>query len=103
MNSLRFNDENEFDDLFKQQRDPVYIKAIEVLFRINKKCFLNGFNMKFLSMPIEHSIEGNYQSYRVIKMYLKEQMKSQIIADVSLVASLNDIKIPRLTQSAFNM
>ena len=50
-------------------------------------------------MPIEHSIEGNYQSYRVIKMYLKEQMKSQIIADVSLVASLNDIKIPRLTQS----
>lgn len=36
-------------------------------------------------------------------MYLKEQMKSKIIADVSLVASLNDIKIPRLTQSAFNM
>lgn len=59
--------------------------------------------MKFLSMPIEHSIEGNYQSYRVIKMYLKEQMKSKIIADVSLIASLNDIKIPRLTQSAFNM
>lgn len=42
-------------------------------------------------MPVEHSILGNYQSYRVLKLYLKEQMKSKIIADVSLVASLNEI------------
>jgi hypothetical protein len=36
-------------------------------------------------------------------MYLKEQMKSKIIADISLIASSNDIKIPRLTINAFDM
>jgi len=58
---------------------------------MNKKGFLNGFNLKYLSLSIEHSMLNNYQSYQVLKMYLKEQMKSKTIADISLIASNNEI------------
>ena len=99
---IQFDDKT-YEQNFKQQRDIVFKEAIEILFSINKKGFLNGFNMKFLSLSIEHSMLNNYWSYQIIKCFLKEQMKAKIVADVSLIASINDINSPVLTQSAVNM
>lgn len=53
---LMQHDEPEYEEQFKQQRDAVFTEAIQVLFKINKKSYLNGFNLKYLSLPIEHSL-----------------------------------------------
>lgn len=64
-----------------------------MLFKINRKGYLNFFNLKFLSLPIEHSIQGNYQAYQVVKMHIKESMKAKITADISSIANSNEIMI----------
>ena len=43
---------NDFTEIFKQQRDEIFNKAMETLFSINKKNYLNGFNLIYLSMPL---------------------------------------------------
>lgn len=58
---------------------------------------MNGFNMKFMSISIEHAALNNYWSYQIIKCFLKEQMKAKIVADISVIASTNDIISPVLT------
>ena len=57
------SDDKTYEQNFKQQRDVVFKDAIEILFSINKTGFLNGFNLKFLSISIEHSMLNNYWSY----------------------------------------
>ena len=48
--------ENEFEEKFLSQRENIYELGMKVLFMTNKKGFLNLFNLKYLSLPIEHSI-----------------------------------------------
>ena len=54
--SLSSFDEMEFDQQLKAQRDAVFVSGIEVLFKMNKKNFLNGINLKFFSISVEHSM-----------------------------------------------
>jgi hypothetical protein len=63
-------DENDYEDQFKSKRDDVFLSAIQALFAINKKGFLNGFNLKYLSLPIEHSHLHNFWAYTILKFYL---------------------------------
>ena len=86
-------EEADYEDEFPKHRDSVFTQAIQVLFKINRKGYLNFFNLKFLSMPIEHSIQYNYQAYQVIKMHIKESMKAKITADISSIANTNEIMI----------
>lgn len=73
---------NDFTEIFKQQRDEIFNKAMETLFSINKKNYLNGFNMIYLSMPLLIQGKNNYYSYQTLKIYISEQMKAKIITDV---------------------
>ena len=86
-------EEADYEDEFPKHRDSVFTQAIKVLFKINRKGYLNFFNLKFLSMPVEHSIQYNYQAYQVIKMHIKESMKAKITADISSIANTNEIMI----------
>lgn len=45
---------------------------METLFSINKKNFLNGFNMIYLSMPLLIQGKNNYYSYQTLKIYISE-------------------------------
>jgi len=65
-------DQEDFEDEFQKHRDAVFVPAAEVLFAMNKKGFLNGFDLRYLSLPIEYSLQFNYWSYQVIKQHIKE-------------------------------
>jgi len=56
-------DGEEYDDIFSKHRDGIFEKSINVIFMINKKGYLNFFDQRFLSLPIEHSLQHNYQAY----------------------------------------
>ena len=60
----------DFEEQFQKQRDGVFVAGIKVLMMINKKGYVNFFNLKYLSLPIEHSIQHNYWAYQVIKMHI---------------------------------
>ena len=60
LENLRHFEETEYEELFKQQRDGVFLEAIQALFKMNKKNFINGFNIMYLSLPVEHSPQNNY-------------------------------------------
>jgi hypothetical protein len=60
---------------------------------MNKKNFLNGVNLKYLSISIEHSMQNNYWAYQTLKMFINEQMKAKIMSDVSQIASGNEINV----------
>lgn len=66
----------DFIEEFRRQRDSVYQNASEALFQLNKKGFLNGFNLKYLSLPLEHSMQQNYWCYQSLKVYLKDQVRN---------------------------
>mmetsp|Transcript_23582 Transcript_23582/g.36278 ORF Transcript_23582/g.36278 Transcript_23582/m.36278 type:complete len:220 (-) Transcript_23582:2080-2739(-) len=55
LDQLRHFEETEYEELFKQQRDGVFLEAIQAIFNLNKKNFINGFNLRYLSLPVEHS------------------------------------------------
>ena len=73
--------------------------AAKVLFSINKRSYLNAFNLRYLSMPLEHSLQQNYWCYQSIKMYLTEQAKAKTRSDIGAIASMNDINVGSLAQS----
>lgn len=82
---------NDFTEIFKQQRDEIFNKAMETLFSTNKKNYLNGFNMIYLSMPLLVQGKNNYYSYQTLKIYISEQMKAKIVTDVCQIANQNEI------------
>jgi len=100
---ILIEDTDAYEEQFKAQRDKIFSFAAKVLFSINKKGFLNSFNLKYLSMPIEHSLQHNYWSYQVIKMYLGEQQKAKTMIDIGTIAQVNQINVLSLAQSAMNM
>lgn len=53
-------DGEEFEELFQKHRDGIFVQSIKVIFMINKKGYLNFFDQRFLSLPIEHSLQHNY-------------------------------------------
>lgn len=67
---------------------------------MNKKNFLNGINLKYLSISVEHSMQNNYWAYQTLKMFINEQMKGRIMNDVSQIASVNEIDVLSLSQQA---
>ena len=56
-------DGEDFEDVFSKHRDGIFVQSINVIFMINKKGYLNFFDQRFLSLPIEHSLQHNYQAY----------------------------------------
>jgi len=103
LDNLRHFEETEYEELFKQQRDEVFLDAIKAVFKMNKKNFLNGFNLIYLSLPIEHSPQNNYQAYQYLKMYIMDQKKFKILQDMALVAVSNEIPMPSLIQQGANI
>ena len=93
-------DEMDFDSQFKAQRDAIFVQGIQVLFKMNKKNFVNGINIKYMSMSVEHSMQNNYYAYQTLKMFLNEQMKAKIMSDVAQIACTNDINLMSLAQQA---
>lgn len=55
--------EDDYEQYFKEQRDEVFIAGAESLFKINKKNYINGFNLKYLSLPAEYSMQHNFFAY----------------------------------------
>ena len=92
---LQFDSE-EFEDDFSKHRDGVFVPAAKVLFLINKKGILNGFNLKYLSLPVEHSMQNNYWAYLSIKRFLKEKTKGRFLRDVCLTAYANEISLKEM-------
>ena len=88
---IRNFEENDYETHFKEQRDPVFIEGAKTLLKINKKNYLNGFNLKYLSLPTEHSIQHNYFAYQTLKSFLSEQAKQKIMCDIGLIAHSNEI------------
>lgn len=84
---------DDFEEQFQKHRDSVFTTGIKVLMLINKKGFINFFNLKYLSLPIEHSIQHNYWAYQVIKMHIKESLKAKISSDITQIAFQNEITI----------
>ena len=68
---VHFDEEN-FIEEFKGRRDQIFMEAISTIFSINKKGFINAFNLSYLSIPAEHSHLHNYWSYQILKTYLHE-------------------------------
>jgi hypothetical protein len=65
---------------------------------MNKKGFVNGINLKYMSISVEHSYSNNYFAYHTLKMFLNEQMKKKVMNDVSIIACSNDINLMSLAQ-----
>ena len=84
---------DDFEEQFQKQRDGVFIAGIKALLMINKEGYINFFNLKYLSLPIEHSIQHNYWAYQVIKMHIKESLKAKISSDIAQIAFQNEITI----------
>ena len=83
---ISIEDNDSYEEQFKGHRDRTFASAIRVLFNINKRGFLNGFSLKYLSMPIEYSLLHNYWAYQVIKMYLVQQQKAKMLVDIQAIA-----------------
>jgi len=89
---MEFKEES-YEEEFQKQRFETFRVGAEGLFQMNKKGFINGFNLKYLSMPVSHSMIYNYWTYQVLKLHMREQRQNKIIQDFSLIAYKNDLSI----------
>lgn len=56
-------DRDKYESEFYERRNDVFRDGIRALFKINKGGLLNGFNLRYLSLPLEHSVQHNYLMY----------------------------------------
>lgn len=80
--------------MFENERERTFNDSIEILFRMNEGDMLNCFNLRYLSLPVEHSLQYNYWAFFTLKSWIKEQYKNKILNDIALIASTNGIVLP---------
>lgn len=96
LDKLMTFDSEEWEEDFAKQRDGIFAPAAEVLFVLNRKGYLSGFNLMYLSMPTEHSLHFNFWCYMLVKLHLKEAQKVKIVADLAQIAHVNDLNVFQL-------
>lgn len=92
-----------YEHKIAERRSSVFIAGIAGLLRINKGNHLSGFNLKYLSLPVEHSLQHNNFMYQTIKRYLEDQKRAKVMQEVGLVAHANNINLPNISQMTFSM
>lgn len=93
---MQIEDNDTYEEHFKGLRDRTFSSAVRVLFAINKNGFLNGFDLSFLSMPVEHSVQHNCWAYHVVKMYLVEQRKAKMIMEIGGIAQMSASELDQI-------
>jgi hypothetical protein len=81
-------DNDSYEEQFKSSRDNTFTSAIKVLFALNKRGYLNGFDLNYLSMPIEYSIQHNYWAFKMIRMHLTAQNKIKTYSEIASTAKI---------------
>ena len=71
--------------------------------RLNKGNHISGFDLKYLSLPIEHSMQHNNFTYQTIKRYLEDQKRAKVMQEVGIIAHANNINLSSISQMTFSM